>query len=81
MCENLMNLDGDIFEMNFLNEFEELSKDKVKNVRMLVAKVLQKHLRKNGSIIVFIIKVVYEAMNASRTSWRTLKRIPTFAIA
>ena len=44
-----MNLEGDIFEMNFLNEFEELSKDKVKNVRMLVAKVLQKHLRKNGS--------------------------------
>ena len=50
-----MNLEGDIFEMNFLNEFEELSKDKVKNVRMLVAKVLQKHLRKNGSIKLFII--------------------------
>jgi hypothetical protein len=48
MCENLMNLDGGIFESTFIEEFEQLAKDNVKNVRMLVAKVLQKHLKKNG---------------------------------
>jgi hypothetical protein len=48
MCGNLMNVKDGIFEKVFLSDFEQLAKDPVKNVRMLVGKVLQKHLKKNG---------------------------------
>jgi predicted DNA-binding ribbon-helix-helix protein len=49
MCEKMMNLDNGVFESLFFDEFELLARDKVKNVRMLVAKVLQKHINKNGT--------------------------------
>jgi hypothetical protein len=34
-----------------MNEFEALSRDKVKNVRIIVAKVIKKHFKGKGCLI------------------------------
>lgn len=46
MCRNLMDME--LFEDNFFDEFEALSKDPIKNVRIMVAKTIQKHYLKEG---------------------------------
>ena len=41
-------LEMDIFEEYFMKELETVANDKVRNVRISVAKVLKKHIDKKG---------------------------------
>lgn len=47
MCQNLMKMDE--FEVHFLESFACLCQDPVRNVRITVAQVIVKHLKKKGS--------------------------------
>lgn len=44
MCQNLMDIDE--FEELFLKHLEDVANDRVRTVRLVIAKVIKKHIKK-----------------------------------